>query len=363
MTQLKLVAALFLIIQIGFTSLPAHAQWTVTNLHPGGAGSSFSNAGNGNQQVGIIFEGSSQGALWTGTSDSIVVLTPDGAWQSIASGVEGGFQFGSSRFGNQWRATMWNGTAESAVDLHVGDEVRDSTFINGAGDGQQVGRLSVPGNDFASLWTGTADSWVNLNPEGGSFGIARDAGGGQQVGNIFKDSVFRASLWRGTAESWVDLHPAGSTTSAANATDGFNQAGQARFNGLDRAGMWSGTADSWTDLNPLGATESLAEDIDGEWQVGLAVVGGVARASLWNGSADSWEDLTLALDGIPSRSRAKSVWIHDDQLFVLGEIRNDVVGREEVVLWSRPLSSVPEPGSAGILALASATFLMCHRRR
>ena len=64
------------------TVLPAHAQWTLTNLHPAGSVQSECIAVEGGQQVGsAFFRGPAvtyeKPGLWTGTAASWVDLDPN----------------------------------------------------------------------------------------------------------------------------------------------------------------------------------------------------------------------------------------------------------------------------------------------
>src|SRR5436190_23232430 len=52
----------------------------------------------------------------------------------------------------------------------------------GAGSAQQVGSAWVGGVQRASVWNGTAASWVDLHPAGACESAALDAYGGRQVG-------------------------------------------------------------------------------------------------------------------------------------------------------------------------------------
>lgn len=53
----------------------AHAQWSVTNLNPGGAALSFGYAADGGQQAGTAFvDGVQRASLWAGTAGSWVDL-------------------------------------------------------------------------------------------------------------------------------------------------------------------------------------------------------------------------------------------------------------------------------------------------
>src|SRR5262245_33572441 len=71
-------------------------------------------------------------------------------------------------------------------------------------DGSQVGSGSGPltgGQDHALLWNGTADSYVDLNPAGFSSSRAYGASSTNQVGSATSAGSDHAMLWSGTAAS------------------------------------------------------------------------------------------------------------------------------------------------------------------
>ncbi len=105
---------------------------------------------------------------------------------------------------------MWNGTANSAVDLSPinlnGINESEALGTNGM---QQVGYGYVSGtsNDQALLWDGTAASAVDLNPSGYNFSEALSTNGAFQVGygSVPGQISDRALLWAGTAGSVINL--------------------------------------------------------------------------------------------------------------------------------------------------------------
>ena len=121
------------------THATASAGWTVTNLHPAGAG-----------------------------------------W-SVALGVSGGWQIGYANVGGKNHASLWSGTAETWVDLNPAGA--SDSYGKGVSGGQQVGYADVGGYWHASLWSGTASSWDDLHPAGATRSYAHGVSGGQQVGN------------------------------------------------------------------------------------------------------------------------------------------------------------------------------------
>jgi hypothetical protein len=157
--------------------------------------------------------------------------------------------------------------------------------------------------------------------------------------------VDHASLWSGSAASWVDLSPAGATRSHIYSTSGGQQAGLAVVGGITRASLWRGTSASWVDLHPVGAISSTAYSTSGTHQAGIATFGiptppfVLLSASLWRGTAASWEDLSLALSGSWGFTAAQDVWDDGITLYVVGYGFNNTTGRNEALMWSRPLDT------------------------
>jgi hypothetical protein len=294
---------------------------------------------------------------------SVTNHNPAGSTESGAIGVSGGQQVGYAFVGGHYRASLWNGSAASWVDL---DPAGSTESVAGdVSGGQQVGyaRMSGQSGERASLWSGTAASWVDLNPVGSSASDAWGVGDGRQVGFASIGGHYHASLWSGTAASWMDLNPAGATSSDAKGVSGGQQVGYANVGGQGRASLWSGSAASWVDLNPAGSTYSEAQGVDGGGQVGLVVVGGQVRASLWSGNAGSWEDLSAFLPSEFSAadSYASSIWSDTNFTYVTGYGYNTVAGRYEALLWTQ---AVPEPGTLALLGvgiLCAVTRRRCIR--
>ena len=140
---------------------------------------------------------------------------------------------------------------------------------------QQVGSGESPSfsNDHALLWNGTAESAVDLNPAGSLQSFAYGVSGGQQVGQIAmnvpgRGTVFHATLWTGSATSAVDLQPTNLffPNSIALGTNGRFQVGVGDTGGNtgNSALLWAGTPDSAVNLGALltGFSNSTANSID-----------------------------------------------------------------------------------------------------
>jgi hypothetical protein len=261
-------------------------------------------------------------ALLYGPSGTVVDLHPTGLPifdSSDATGTDGVHQVGvaySSTL-NTNHAMLWSGTAASAVDLQPTNLSRFVTSeALGTSGTQQVGDgfgIAANGTLFqhALLWNGTADSAVDLQPKNmGAYteSVAYGTNGTQQVGagwgrhakNAFP---FHALLWNGTAQSAVDLNPKklpGITGSTAFGTSGTQQVGiglgEDTLGTYEHALLWSGTAASAVDLNPTNFSGiifqgSEALGTNGVYQVGAGTATypdgsfKFSHALLWSGTA------------------------------------------------------------------------------
>jgi hypothetical protein len=313
----------------------AHAQWTVTNLHPAGAVQSRAWSVRGGQQVGQAFYpiGISHAAIWSGSAASFVDLgtaVGTGAW---ARGLGSGQQCGVA----DNRGILWSGSASSWVDLTPAG-ANGSALYNMHG-GHEVGWAFISSVPHASLWSGTPASWVDLQPPGAMDSAAQGVYAGQQVGYVNFVGQYHASLWNGTAASWVDLSPLGSTSSRALAVYDGRQVGWASFGGTNQyAGLWNGTAASWVNLNPAGAIGSTAFAVWAGRQAGWASVDNTVRAGIWSGTAASWEALPLVSgDQSWGGAYALSIWSDATSISVVGYGGNSATNRTEALLWTRPV--------------------------
>jgi hypothetical protein len=336
-------------------ALTAHAQWTVTNLHPTSTVTATRSRAQGCAdaiQAGYAFVGGVDHALtWTGTGASAADRHPAGAQYSriysIANFPSPPDAAGVARF-NLDHAARWSGPNFTFTDLHPAAGFSSVAYDT---DGvQQVGivYIGIPpaGQYHASVWTGAADSWVSLNPNTPSS-FAYGVGSGSQVGYVDVGGfVANAALWRGTPESFVNLHPPAASYSIAFAVKGNpigpqQQGGVAGIDGVDHASIWAETPESWVDLHPAGAIDSevsaLGPDL-GEplVQVGSALIGTYRHAGYWTGTAASWVDLATFLTGPWGDTEAEDVWISGSQMFIAGWGRNLTTNRDEALLWTGP---------------------------
>ena len=121
----------------GTTFGPTHAMvWnaatgTAIDLGDGGNGARAHGVARG-QQVGYVVKSLAIAAVWSSSAKSLVTMNPNGAVTSVANATDGVRQVGYAGYdirvrveavkGNKTQrftyATLWNGTAASAVNIH-----------------------------------------------------------------------------------------------------------------------------------------------------------------------------------------------------------------------------------------------------
>jgi hypothetical protein len=265
----------------------AHALlWTglaasAVDLTPSGFAICSAEAVGGGQQVGYAVNPSTGGyhaLLWSGSAASVVDLSVPPDFNSygyfpgyftgfMATGVSNGKQVGVgiSPWGS--RALLWSGTTASVVDLSPSFLL--DVYVSGIGDGQEVGYGYDNNYDsHAILWSGTAASAVILDPVGFTNCSAIGVAAGRQVGVGYSTitSTAHALLWSGTAGSAVDLNPSGFRQSVGVGIAGSLQVGWGSpSTGGEHALLWQGTAASVIDLHqflPADYVVSQATGVD-----------------------------------------------------------------------------------------------------
>lgn len=349
-------------IAVSLLAAAAHAQWTVSVLHPPIGEASRAMGVRGGHQAGWVTMDGSQGhgrhaSIWSGSAGTWIDLNPAVATGgSRIYGTDGATQVGLIFAEGQHRAGMWSGTADSYVSLHP--QEAEWSVAYGVSGGTQAGCIRLA--DWlprAVMWSGSADSWVDLAPAGAMGSYAYAADGDSQVGHAIVGGMQSASLWRGSAASWVNLNPAASTWSDAWGVHGDAQVGTVFIDDVLRASLWRGSKESWVDLHPAGADFSMGFGVFGEYQIGYASFGDFHRAGLWHGTADSWIDLHAFLPADFANSQATAVWNDGPFIHVAGWGHNLVTGRDEALLWS-----IPAPASLALLALSSLIGPVRRRR-
>lgn len=207
---------------------------------------------------------------------------------------------------------------------------------------QQVGIAKIGNFQHASVWNGSAESWIDLHPIAGTeWSRARIVSGGYQFGTIKINSMHHACVWRGTAESWVDLHPPEALGSGINDTDGENAVGEVYVTEW-RAAIWNDLGSAMTNLHPSTAKSSYAQGIRQGVQAGYIRVDGNEqdRACAWFGTPDSIVDLHAVLNGYED-SAAYDVTIHEGTIYIVGRARRPTTNSYDAIMWTRALDSCP----------------------
>jgi hypothetical protein len=158
----------------GSTIGPTHALvWDAATEQPVDLGTGSNGAQalgvGGGQQVGYIIKTTQNAALWTGSPKSLVVLHPQNAQASALNGTDGVNQVGWSNYSIRVRAeaangnkdktfayaTVWTGTAASAVTIHPGYTHSYAKAINGpwiVGYATEVFNTGAPSINHAIAW-------------------------------------------------------------------------------------------------------------------------------------------------------------------------------------------------------------------
>lgn len=342
-----------LILLLASSVVPqSHAQWSATILQPPEATASKALATSGRYQAGyVVIDSVRRASVWNLSSATRVDLHPPGVMHSLIQAIDGERFAGSCHLLNhENHAALWNDANSTWIDLHpVGAA---SSFALGASAGRTVGYTRADIFSYAAMWGATSDSWVGLHAGGGAYSFATAASGSEQAGYAWtfgiEGFVPHASVWSGTAASWVDLHtPWAPGSSYVFAMSEGLQAGFLILNGKSHACFWKSTAESRVDLHPAGATQSYAYATSGAFQAGHAIVGNNYHAGLWQSTPHSWFDLHSVLPPEFIDSYALGISIHGDELQVVGYGIRSGSAAECALLWTRPL---PPPTCAADLS-------------
>ena len=307
--------------------------------------------------------------LWSGSSTP-TALNPTGTGFSnaYAAGTDGVQQVGAAFNGinGNTYATVWNGTAASAVDLNPSQLSATSSIAFGVKNGQQVGYSIINSSLFgtATVWNGSAASAVLLSPLSvDSQAFATD--GAHQVGfaGVGANSTKHAVLWTGTPSSMVDLNPAAfasqAVTIAGGQEGGYAESDYQHFH----PAIWTGSPDSYVDLTPPALAArypasyaGIITSTNGTQQVGYFGPGAYSQGTpmIWSGTADSAELLpTFGTNFIFTPYNI------DDAGNIFGIAEDPSTAQLYAVEWV----PTPEPGSIGLFACGAFGLLLRRRRR
>jgi hypothetical protein len=328
----------------------AHAQWTITSLHPSGYQYSTVYGGHKGKLAGraILATSSNYRAVtWNVQAHTFTDLNPAGSTMSECKDARG------SRFGGSYvltsvrHAALWN-SGPAAIDLNPSATL--DAFVEGIDEVQEVGYTFSSGSQRAAMWSGSASSYVDMRPPGAGISSLYDVENGTQVGFAYFLGVQRAGLWKNTAASFIDLHPTGATHSVATAIDGSLQGGEIRVGGSRRAAIWHGTPASCVDLHDADWNHSFIAGMGDGYQVGYVYDhDAVSHARLWHATPASRIDLHAVLPSTYSSSRAAAVWVENGTLYIAGTATNTAVNRTEATLWSIPLGCFADFDGTGFV--------------
>jgi hypothetical protein len=287
--------------------------------------------------------------MWQGSAESVVDLHPTGYDWSAAWGTDGSVQVGQGGPGPgypfQPHALMWTGTAASVVDLHpAGFDISTATDVDA---GRQVGIAShYPDmgqhRDEAHLWSGSAASAVSLHPPGYVHSEARAIAGNYQAGLAYTpEFVSHAMLWKGTAASALDLH------SLVAAADPYYQEFDYSTNAFDVTADGTVVGFAYDGITFAGV---IWRRVDADFTADQHVDGG--DLAVWQAAFGS--DTTTPRTAGDANGDGKV----DGTDFLLWQTRLSGASA------SAPLRPAPEPGSAALgLIVATALGALRSTRR
>ncbi len=144
--------------------------------------------------------------MWTGPSHtSPVLLSPPGMHLASANPPAGTLGGGGSLYKNPapYHATIWNGTAASALDLNPAGYT--TSEIVGMIPGIQMGYVKRAGfGEEAALWRGTPESLHIIAPEGVISSKLYDSDGTRFVGFVRSTGWASAAIWWGEDAATIE---------------------------------------------------------------------------------------------------------------------------------------------------------------
>lgn len=357
------------------SSVAAIAQTSAVWLTPSSAiGSWCASVASGGIQGGYVLARDADGrmqhfpTIWNGTAESAINLLPVGRGSTFGEvkGLDGNRQVGwINDLQSGTVAAYWEGTASSFRALALTHPDYIGGRANAIAGDQVVGEASYlrgRGGEHACMWNLATGAWVDLQPANGVFSTARDTDGEYQVGYLYLTGRSQPSavMWHGSAASAVVLEPPGSRGSECFAVANGTQVGHVQTADLVmRPVVWHGTAASWRDMLPSGYIEGQILGTTGDFHVGWAYRNDFgSTAMLWFGDNPNVNiDLRTLLGPEWGQCVATSITVEGDIATIGGYGRRAGSLFEQGVVWT---IRVPTPPTAGLLTLAVAAL---RRRR
>lgn len=301
--------------------------------------------GDGDLQTGAI---NGQPAIWRGTEESLVNLTPAGVFAGQVSAGDSSLQAGHIQVGTSDTiyASLWRGSAESYVDLNPVvpyTALTSSVTCSVAGRqggyaGFSLGVVPFLGKTHPGVWNGTVQSWVSLLPNGCYYGVVNGISASAECGVVrFESEGFeRAAYWSGTSASFKSLHPGNASASSALAMNDLYQVGQATVGGKPHAFAWKGTASSSIQLDRIAGSTSEARAVVDHFAAGCVD----HIATIWNIKSRNFVKLDKLLpDGFNQSAISSAARTSDGYIF-LGTI-STFTGENQAAVWHVPTIRMP----------------------
>lgn len=295
------------------------------------------------QIVGWSTLGVSEGLIWSSPTSAPLGIVPPGVPGAQILSTDGTTQGGSVPLGGGNQAAIWKGTNDSFIDLSPSGYA--SASVNSVFDSQEVGvGITATTPTHALLWNGSDPDPIDLNPTGFQQSFAEGTNGTYQVGSgIYtpgsgQPDGSRALFWNGTASSAVDITPAGYSDAGVAAISGDRAVGVGSPGiGQTDALLWNIAAGTYTDLGP-GTAFAVAGNYEAGYRGNDAMV--------WASSAASAVDLQNLLPSSYAYSVAYGV---DSDGNIVGAAGS--YGQWQAVVWM-----IPEPSAIAILPILALSF-------
>lgn len=148
----------------------------------------------------------SHAVAWGLGGFTVVDLHPAGASSSFIAAVDGGTQHGSILTpypAPKSHAAQWSGSAQSFVDLHPFGAVVSQVID--ADEGLAAGTTGYFAESQACVWTRSGESWRSLHPAGAARSDVRACRAGLVLGSVTAGGTTSLVIWRGAAAEYEVL--------------------------------------------------------------------------------------------------------------------------------------------------------------
>jgi hypothetical protein len=283
-------------------------------------------------------------------------------------------------------AVTWNGTPNSAVDIHAvsnTDQLNgiDGSYVYGVSSSpngfQAAGRVIGSGNNLAIMWTGASPQtaqFVTLHnfstmAQSWAYGVYTFNGVAKQVGYATYPlpgggtTEPRATVWSGSAASAIDLTPSGFLVGIIRAGngDGPNEIlsgdiGTSIYDPLPT--IWTGTTGAYKTLDttanlPAGWIDWCSQT-SGVGVLALSGTGLSEHAAVWDFATGAVTDLQQFLPPEYQNGGTSTAFYEDAFGNIYGQATTNGSSVGVPVIWT----PVPEPTSLSLSAVFATA--VCH---